>query len=383
MKFSNYIRSLFYLVVLFTNCVQEFDPPSQGYENVLVVEAFLSDGDGPFEVKLSRTVPIDTIALIPEEGASIRLSEQSGESYNLEESENPGIYFYPGTIGVQVGKSYRIHIETKNGRQYESTSVTMRATPEIDSVTFRYEERPTAGLKGVQIYVNAHDEQNNTWYYRWEWEETWIYYTPYRSDHVYENGQIYLRQDNINICWKSGSSTSIDVATSKNLTEDIISQYPLLYVSTNTDRLGNRYSLNVKQYALNEASYNYWIELQKVTESLGTLFDPQPATVVGNIYNINDDSEVVLGFFDASSVTEQRIYVSRRDLPPVITADYYSYCMDSVVNFNQIEEMISNGYMLAYEMPSEFGPFFVYVMSSPTCIDCTFFGTNIKPDFWN
>jgi len=382
MNFSRYILILANIILLFTNCVTEFDPPSKGYENLLVVEAFLSDGEEPFEVKLSRSIPIDTSAFIPERGASISLSEETGEVHNLVESLSPGIYQFPGVINAQIGKSYQLHIQTNDGNQYESSSVTMRDTPEIDSVTYRYEEKPTADLKGVQIYVNTHDDQNKTWYYRWEWDETWDFYTPYRSDHVYENGQILLREENINHCWKSGSSTSIDVATSKNLTEDVISKYPLLYVSTNTDQLGITYSINVKQYALNEESYNYWTELQKVTESLGTLFDPQPATVLGNIYNVNDDAEVVLGFFDASTVTEQRIFIKRSDLPPIRTANYYSYCIDSTVNFNQIEEMITAGYMLAYETLSDFGPFMVYVMSYPVCIDCTFAGTNVKPDFW-
>lgn len=381
MTFSKYIFILADIFLLLTNCVSEFDPPSKGYENLLVVEAFLSDGEEPFEVKLSRSIPIDTSAFIPERGAAISLQEETGEVYNLVESASPGNYQFSGVINVQIGKSYQLHIQTNNGNQYESSNVIMRETPEIDSVTFSYEEKPTADLKGVQIYVNTHDDQKKTWYYRWEWDETWDFYTPYRSDHVYENGQILLREDNINHCWKNGSSTSIDVATSKNLTEDIISKYPLLYVSTNSDRLGITYSINVRQYALSEESYNYWTELQKATESLGTLFDPQPATVLGNIYNVNDDAEVVLGFFDASSVAEKRIFIRRGDLPPIRTANYYTHCVDSIVNFNQIEEMLTAGYMLAYETQNEFGAF-IYVMSYPTCIDCRFYGTNVRPDFW-
>ena len=381
MKFSTYILGFSYLVLLFTNCVEEFNPPAQDFENLLIVEAFLSDSNEPFEVRLSRSIPIDTSALIPETGAAIRLSEESGESYNLLEAGNSGIYSYPGIINTQIGKSYQIHIQTRNGSQYESSKVTMRKTPEIDSVTFAYEERPTAFLKGVQIYVNTHDPENDTYYYRWEWDDTWEFYTAYRSGHIYENGQIFLRQDDIYRCWKSSRSTTIDLATSKNLSQDIISKYPLVYVSTESDRLGSRYSINVKQYALSEASYNYWVELQKVTESLGTLFDPQPSTVYGNIQNVNDQSEVVLGYFDVSTVTEKRIFITRVDMPPIRVPDYYNYCVDSVVTFNFVEPMIEAGYMLAYETQDDFGRF-IYVMSSPPCIDCRIYGTNTKPDFW-
>ena len=102
MKFSKHILYLFYLVLLFSNCVKEFDPPSQGYENLLVVEAFLSDRDEAFEVKLSRSIPIDTSAFISESGASVSLSEESGENYFLVESNVPGIYF----IRFNTGERY-------------------------------------------------------------------------------------------------------------------------------------------------------------------------------------------------------------------------------------------------------------------------------------
>ncbi|MCG8309312.1 MAG: DUF4249 domain-containing protein [Cytophagales bacterium] len=380
MRFSRYILVLSYAILIHTNCVKEFDPPSGGYENLLVVEAFLSDGNEPFEVLLSRSVQIDTSTNIAETGANVRLSEESGKLYHLTETEKSGRYLH-SNINARVGETYQLHITTQDGHQYESAKVVMRPTPEIDSVTFKYEERPAADLKGIQIYVNTHDAQNNTFYYRWEWEETWVFFTPYPSSLVYIDGEIYPREDNINRCWKKSTSTSIEIATSKNLTEDVISEYPLLYVATNTDRLGVKYSLNVSQYALSEKSYNYWVELQKATESLGTLFDPQPSTVFGNIYNISNDSEVVLGYFDASSKAEKRIFIKRGDLPYIGIPNYYDYCEDSIVSRDMIEEMMEDGYMLAYETRNDFGGI-EYVMSSNFCIDCTLAGTNEIPEFW-
>lgn len=382
MKFSTYILNLFYLVLLFSNCIQEFDPPSQGYENLLVVEAFLSDGDEAFEVKLSRSTPIDTTAFIPESGATVRLSDDFGEEYALAESIHPGIYVYNGSINGQIGKSYQLHIQTRNGNIYESSSVTMRETPEIDSVSFKYEERSYAGNKGIQIYINTHDPANSTWYYRWEWDESWIFRTPYDSYLYWENGEIKLRDERINICWKFSGSTSIELSTSKNLTEDRISNYPLFYITNETDRLKVKYSVNVKQYALSEESYNYWSELQKATESLGTLFDPQPSIVQGNIYNINDDRELVLGYFDASSVREERIFIKRYVLPPMRFPNQYAQCLDSIVSEREIEAMVDQTWGLVTETTDPVTGFPAYLMAFPWCYDCRKFGTNVKPDFW-
>ncbi|MDZ7607897.1 MAG: DUF4249 domain-containing protein [Cyclobacteriaceae bacterium] len=336
------------LMILYSNCVEEFEPSRQGYENLLVVDAFLSGGSEPFEVLLSRSVPIDTNTFLPERNANIRLESGSGESHDLFEIK-PGVYNSYDLIQGQVGETYRLHINTWDGKQYASDPVVMRETPPMDEVGFDYEKRPWAGVDGVQIYVNTHDPENKTHYYRWEWDETWIFYTPFDSNIIYENGAIVPRTENINTCWKNGKSSSIDIFSTKSLNEDKVAKFPLLFVSNETDRIRWRYSINVRQYSLSEASYNYWKELQKNTENLGTLFDPQPSAVVGNIHNTADDKEVVIGYFDASSVEEQRIFITRSDMPDSGFPNYYNMCTDSVVQRNMIPQMMLYGYMLINE----------------------------------
>ncbi len=364
------------LMILYSNCVEEFEPSRQGYENLLVVDALFSGGTEPFEVRLSRSVPIDTNSFLPEQFANIRLESGSGELYDLYEKK-PGVYNSYDLIPGQVGETYRLLISTANGRQYASEPVVMRETPPIDEVGFDYEKRPWAGVDGAQVYVNTHDPENKTHYYRWEWDETWIFFTPYYSTIYWDNGAILDRTEDINTCWKNGKSSSIDIFSTKSLNDDRVQKFPLVFVTNETDRLRWKYSINVKQYSLSEASYNYWKELQKSTENLGTLFDPQPSAVVGNIHNTTDDKELVIGYFDASSVEQQRIYINRNDLPGIDVPNPYIMCTDSIVQANMIPQMMLFGYMLInYEF------MIGYHMSYPSCIDCTLAGTNKKPDFW-
>ncbi len=380
MKFFINILSLFYILLLFSNCIREFDPPSQGFQNLLVVEAFLSDSDEQFEVKLSRSTPIDTTAIIPESGANVSISNESGEQYLLQESSNKGVYFYPGAIDTQIGKSYQIHIQTGNGNMYESSPVTMRETPEIDSVTFRFEPKPAAGLEGVQIYVNTHDPANATQFYRWDWKATWQFRTAYNTLVYWDEGEIKRLEEQIYLCWSSDNSTTIELFNSNNLAEDIVADYPLLYVDTNSDRLKSKYSINVKQYALSEESYNYWRELQKATESLGTLFDPQPTIIKGNIYNIVDDGELVLGYFDVASVSEERIFIKRSDLPLTRFRNRFN-CADSIVSRGSVGAMLGDDWWLVEEVV--FPPPTTYLFADGRyCADCTLYGTNKEPDFW-
>jgi len=382
MSLSKYLYGLMLIALLYTDCISEFEPPSQGFEDLLVVEAFLTNNDEPFQVSLSRSTPIDTSGFIPESGAIVRLLNADGESYDLYEN-GPGNYLTFSIVNPLAGQEYKLRIMTSSGNMYESDFVEMRETPEIDSVSFAYEERPGAGLEGAQIFVNTHDPNNDTWYYRWEYEEDWIFYTPYYSQVIWNNGEIINQTENINQCWLSNKSTNVNIKTSTSLSQDIISEHPVLYVTNQTDRLAIKYSINVKQYSLSEASYNYWKELEKVTENLGTLFDPQPATVIGNIYNVNDESEIVLGYFDASSVTEGRLFITRSDLPRLRFPNVYGYCTDTVVsNTALVAELSVLGYNLYYNEINEFGGMDYYLANAWSCIDCTVRGTNVEPDFW-
>ncbi|MBR9997942.1 MAG: DUF4249 domain-containing protein [Cyclobacteriaceae bacterium] len=377
MNFLKVISGTAMLILLFSRCIEEFEPPSQDYGNFLVVEAFINKGNEQSDVRLSRSVPLDTSAWIPESGARVSIREDTGEEHFLSETA-AGIYQFPEGFNGQSGISYQISIITSGSRQYESDFVTLRQTPDIDSVHWEYLEKPELGVEGLQIYLSTHDPENNTAYYRWYYDETWIFRTPYDATLIYENGQIRQRLENINTCWKNVSSTSIFLGNSTRLDQDVIDSYPLVYVDNTTERLADRYSINVKQYALSEVAYTYWDELKDLNENLGTLFDPMPFSITGNIHNVNDRNETVLGFFDAAEDKEKRIFISHLEIPAMNIFNPYTACNDTLVSYSSVGVMISRGgYMLATVVGLS-----DYLLSTPTCIDCRYAGTNIRPDFW-
>jgi len=383
MQLRNTIYVIFYLL-MFGSCIFDFDPPSKGFENLLVVEAFLSNDDELFEVVLSRSIPIDTNGLVPEEYASISVSDNLGELFNLYEA-SPGRYIGSWDLKAQIGRIYQLHIQTKDGNQYESEAVVLKETPPIDSVFFEYEERFSIDnqpdIKGLQIYLTTHDPSNKTWFYRWNFKESWEFRANYKSLHIWEDEMVKDRLDQIYNCWKYNESSAVLISTSNNLNEDIINEFPIVYISNATDRLESKYSILVKQYALSEESFNYWNELEKINENLGTMFDPQPSVIEGNIYNINDENDIVLGYFDASSVREKRLFISKGEFPSITTPNVYSGCIDTIASYRQIPALINLGYMLVGEVGTEGGGV-AYQLSYEYCIDCTLYGTNVEPGYW-
>lgn len=59
---------------------------------------------------------------------------------------------------------------------------------------------------------------------------------------------------------------------------------------------------SVYQQRISEQAYEYFRKLRSVSEQNGTIFDPIPAYVQGNIYNIKNKNERVLGYVVVASI---------------------------------------------------------------------------------
>ena len=178
-----------------------------------------------------------------------------------------------------------------------------------------------------------HDVTNKTRYYQWNHSETWEFHSAFYSMLKHVDGKFVVRptEEEFYVCYKSSKSTSIAVGSSDQLSEDIIYESPLIGISASTsDRLSVRYSVLVKQYALTKKGYDYWQNLKRISENIGGLFDPQPSTLKGNIYSVNDPTEPVLGFLSISDVSEKRLFITRSQYGKKVYTGYENCVMDTI-----------------------------------------------------
>ncbi|MFC5411314.1 DUF4249 domain-containing protein [Larkinella bovis] len=370
------------LIAVIGSCVDPYRPPEISAPNTyLVVDGFLN-GAGTSTIRLSRTQNLSEYQKPPvETKATVRVEAEQGGSQNFVDKGDGTYTLTDG--GLQFGQKYRLRIRTSAGREYLSDYVVIKKTPKIDSVSWRPLD------EGLQFYVTTHDPTNNTKYYRWDYEETWEYYSAFYSHVEYLNKAFRYRQDNVNHCWRGGKSTGIFVGSSVKLTSDVINQYPLVIVSHSaSNRLKVRYSLLVKQYALTDEAYEYWQNLRKNTESLGSLFDPQPFQTIGNIHGVTDPNETVVGYLSGYSVEEKRIFVTVQELPSWRIPTGYESCVEDTLPIRPTREkpsaaeMAEAGMEPIDEILSMSGQVIAYRMSSESCVDCRTVGTNVKPSFW-
>ena len=191
----------------------------------------------------------------------------------------------------------------------------------------------------MQIYVNTHDPQDKTRFYRWSYDETWQYSMPLFSSYELKGKEIVNRLENINTCWSSANPTNIVLGSTIKLSKDIIKDQGVAYVSALSGKLQARYSILVKQYALTQDEFEYWNTLSKTTER-----------------------------------QEQRLFVSEYlsrglqcDPTDTLTAAEVRESIDLIVT--------------EYYEEGSFTP--QYIMGSTNCTDCRLLGgTNKRPLFW-
>jgi hypothetical protein len=69
---------------------------------------------------------------------------------------------------------------------------------------------------------------------------------------------------------------------------------------------GERF-LDIKQLSMTKEANQFWQLYKEQTFRTGTILDPLPSPLQGNIYNESDSTELALGFFEASDVFERKI----------------------------------------------------------------------------
>ena len=367
------------LLLLVVGCIDPYKPKVVDEDiSALVVDGFVNSSAKTVQVDLSRTLPLlADHNYEPVTNATVVLEGENGTSFSLHNNGN-GKYSL-GNLNLNESVKYRLFIGN-SGSQYRSEYITLKSSPSLDEIP--WEVTPEAD--GIQLYVNAHDPTNQTRYYQWTFTETWEYASGFISLYVLDNDELRIRNDNefLNRCWKTEVSKKILVGQTTGLTDDVVYKFPVQFIPKESQRIMKLYSILVQQRALDEATYNYLLQLQKTTEVGGGMFDPMPSQVTGNFRNLGNPSEPVIGYFRGGAVQEKRLFISREDLVQKLPAYQNFDCtsdkdISTVPTIEALKAVYPN-FQALYTLGTSI---FVAPIS---CMDCRVGGGGVltKPDFW-
>jgi hypothetical protein len=184
-------------------------------------------------------------------------------------------------------------------------------------------------------------------------------------------------EDTVSTCYLTETIKTVYAASTQLLSENNIFQNQLHYVSDQTPRLAERYSLLVEQYSLSDQAYTYWEQLAAQSANSASLYETQPSSSQGNIYNANGSIEKVLGCFYATQIQEKRIFVDKDELDFFVAA--YACRLDTLID-NKL--FVYDDYYYLFSL-ADFGPGPPWLHAEKECFDCTMRGgDNDIPDFW-
>jgi hypothetical protein len=379
------------LVLLAMGCRERYDSPVHSPETgYLVVDGVINSGPGAASLTLSRTTKFDNKNIVYETGAVVNVQGQDSSVYPLTD-RGSGQYSIDN-INLNTAIKYRLRITASDGKQYASDFAAVKNNPPIDSISW------IQSAEGAQLYINTHDPQNNTHYYQWVYDETWQIHSSYLSfikyktvstplpgnpyaysyTVVYRDSTTFSFDPDIIDCWQFNTPSSIFIGSTVALSEDRV-YLPITLIPAASVKLGVLYSIHVKQYTWTQDGYQFLVNMKKNTESTGSIFDAQPSELKGNIHNVADATEPVIGYFNICPAQEKRIFIQNSQLPHW---DYDPGCTEILVSSNSDSIAKALSLLPTTVVDQIPGGIVLFKAATPTCVDCTLSGTNKKPAYW-
>ncbi|WP_082472367.1 DUF4249 domain-containing protein [Flavobacterium sp. Leaf82] len=386
-------------------CTTPYNYQTNGFEDAIVVEATITNEYKNQEIKVSRTYKLEEKTPNFETKAVVYVTDDIGNKYEFKEGTES--YISLTQFLAASGRTYQLHILTKDGRSYISSSEKLPQETKIDKLESKAVTKN--GVLGVEITVNSSDPTNNSRYYKYEYEETYkvvapkwyyqkavpVFYAPGSNPPgkvVFED-----RTEEARICFLNQKSNDLLITNTNQLSEDKVTDFPVRFISSKDPIIRNRYSILVKQYVQSLAAHTFYETLKEISNNGSLLSQTQPGFFYGNIKPVDNPGEKVIGYFNVSSYSEKRLFFNFGDIFPGKPIPAYQYDCPA-----PIPELETDNYLFTYcfgqspackgttimnllatgtrsYFPDETGAYILYAIE---CGDCTSFSSNIKPSFW-
>lgn len=381
------IFSIAIIALILVACVKHYEPVIESKDAVkFVVTGEVNKGDEVQRINVSTTSPVSSPKYFPVTGCVVKIIDGKGNSYLATDMQDGNYEAKIPESELTPGNSFKVDIVVPGGINIVSDFEQIHDCPEVDSLYYMIETIPASNpafvIKGIRFYTNLDARNMDSRYFRWEAIESYEYHAFYPIEYFYDGklNHILPPDHSRQICWKTAPVNTVLTLTTKNLAQNKYNFFPLHFVDNiSTPRLVYGYSLLLRQYALSEAAFNYWEKLRTNSVGQGGLYEKQPLVIKGNLHNITNPEQDILGFFSAATVTSKRIFVKNIENLP---SEYDPGCT------TEGEEPRRTGLK---GIPSTMYPAYLFatpytfqvILLNTSCYDClTEGGDTIKPAFW-
>ena len=335
---------LFLFAAGLSSCMEEVQLPPRSVASRLVVEGLITDGAPPYTVKLTFTGAYNSLLYgqneIPVEGVAVSITEVGGRTVQLQQDPITPFFYWqrdPDLVGT-VGKNHVLAVELVDGTRYVSDPEPLNPVPAIDRLYAEYRPRTNDDFSNPDYYevlLDTQDPDKPGNYYRWS-----AYgYVPRFSTGEPRGFADICCQYCFYPVYGSGSDVQSDaLINGKAISRRPIHASPIYYPG--------QHFIEVRQYSFSKSAYQFWTRFEEQRKRTGSLFDPLPASIEGNVHDVNDPNRLVLGYFCASAVSTKRMIIPGDTLKvPRIEIKYGT----EFVKDGNCQRVYSQGHLLAPE----------------------------------
>ncbi|MBR4826408.1 MAG: DUF4249 family protein [Bacteroidales bacterium] len=286
-------------------CIYPYDAelPSDTPKRLVVSGDILIGEQSPIDLSyvrpLSATFNID--GALPE--GSVRVENDKGQFFLGRPGKNGRF-----TVDTRLAREdalYRLVVKLKDGREYNTPWTGVNAAPVIEDLSYDYDET------NVHIYCTL-DGRDSIRNFRWDYEEVWEYHADFIPDFVYTGRGQYLsipKYKNYYYCWDQNSSIEPLIASAEDLTVNRVEHNNFITIGRTDNKMSYLYSVNLTVTGLSHSARVYLEHIRDFSTLTGDLFSPTPSEMRGNIYNVSDPKEPVVGFVSVCKRATRRLFI--------------------------------------------------------------------------
>jgi hypothetical protein len=320
-----------FLSFVLVSCIDAYDVDVSKQNQILVVEGFLTDdAASPDTIKIHYSTysgNLIRINAIPSIKASI-LVVGTGQEIKLIEY-GTGSFLPPKDFKASTTEKYVLKFSLPNGQQYESSAETLALSSPILNIYEKFNPQSRLAdngktyLSANEVFIDYQDTPNQKNYYLWRYIE----YEKLQHCTTCQNTMLdYLTQTciakptNLRSAYYDynceGDCYAIIKGTQVNVSSDalsdgalvkgkLIAKVPFYYLTGSL--------VEVQQMSISAQTYSFYRILESQSQSTGGLADTPPSAIVGNINNITNPTEKVVGYFAVANIQKKKIWIDRLD----------------------------------------------------------------------
>ncbi|SHO61421.1 DUF4249 domain-containing protein [Algoriphagus zhangzhouensis] len=304
-------------------CVDPYEVEIESGAQLLTVDGMITTDPGRHSIKLTRSDTYGSVfegLIRPVSLATVLVRNQDGVvTYLTEDSEVKGNYLTPEGFAAKAGDTYTLQIQLQDGKTYTSLPETVGNPVPMGNIDYYSVEFPVEGElepeSGVRFVVDVEDPSDENNFYYWRTENAMFEVNARPDLYMDRETRAPAPKDCCFTCYlaESVGNRSMFIATDDDF-NGLSTKVTAMFIPDDGLRFITTFRMDLRQLTISASAYRFLRLVKQQTELSGSVFDPPPANIRGNMISLDDPDEVVLGYFMVAGETNERMYIHGADL---------------------------------------------------------------------